>query len=222
MIVMQVVESMTSPALTVTPLTTILAAARLVLERNVTALPVVTDEGALVGIVSRSDLLRHRVLADPRAHLIPVRVDTTEPPHTVGQVMTTKLVTVRRCADDAEAAHLMLRHRVKSLPVVDGDRLLGVISVTDILRVKVGGDESIASGVRHRLAAYAGDDGCWDMAVEDGVVRISSSLADEKHRVLRALAQTVPGVVRVRTDAAGPVAAHSEARTGTLTVARAG
>lgn len=168
---MQVVESMTSPALTVTPPTTILAAARLVLERNVTALPVVTEEGALMGIVSRSDLLRHRV---------------------------------------------------KSLPVVDGDRLLGVISVTDILRVKAAGDESIASGVRHRLAAYAGDDGCWDIAVEDGVVRISSSLADEKHRVLRALAETVPGVVRVRTDAAGPVAAHSEARTGTLTVARAG
>ncbi|MGB8384510.1 MAG: CBS domain-containing protein [Dermatophilaceae bacterium] len=219
---MRVAEFMTSPALTVTPPTSILKAARLVLERNVTALPVVTDEDAVVGIVSRSDLVRHRVLADPRAHLIPVREDTTEPPHAVGQVMTTKVVTVRPTADEAEAAHLMLRHRVKSLPVLDGDRLLGVISVTDILRVKAQGDAPIAAGVQQRLLACVGDEGLWDVAVEDGVVTISSPLPYEKQRVLLLLAETVPGVVRVREHSSGPFAAPSEARSDPLPVANAG
>ena len=201
---MRVNEFMTSTVITVTPQTTILDASRLLLDRNVTALPVVNDLGSVVGIVSRADLLRHRVVADPRAHLRPVPQDTSEPPHTVAEAMTTKVVAVRPSADEAEAAHLMLRHQIKSLPVMDGDRLVGILSITDILRVKVRGDAPIAQDVRDRLLAYAGDDGSWDLAVEDGVVTISTSLAEEKRRVLLLLAETVPGVVRVRLETPAP------------------
>ncbi len=198
---MRVHEFMTTPALTVTPQTPIRQAGELLLERNVTALPVLTDNGTLVGIVSRSDLLRRRVLADPRAHLLPVPDDPTEPPATVGQVMTTEVVTVRPSADEAEAAHLMLHHQIKSLPVVEADHLLGIVSVTDILRAKVRADPDITQDVRHRLRAYLNDESCWDIAVHDGVVSIHTCLPEEHQRILRLLAETVPGVVRVRTTA---------------------
>lgn len=201
---MRVDEFLTSPAITVTPQTTILDAGLLLLDRNVTALPVVDERGSVVGIVSRADLLRHRVVADPRAHFVPVPQDTSEPPHTVAEVMATKVVAVRPSADEAEAAQLMLRHQIKSLPVMDGDRLIGIISITDILRAKVRGDAPIAQEVRNLLLAYAGDDGSWNLAVEDGVVTISTSLADEKRRVLLLLAETVPGVVRVRIETPAP------------------
>ncbi len=198
---MRVHEFMTSPALTVTPQTPIREAGELLLERNVTALPVLGEQAMLVGIVSRSDLLRRRVLADPRAHLAPVANDPTEPPATVEEVMTTQVVTVRPTADEAEAAHLMLRHQIKSLPVVEADRLLGIVSVTDILRVKVRADSDIAQHVRHRLRAYTDDESCWDITVHDGVVSIHTSLPEERQRILRLLAETVPGVVRVKTVA---------------------
>jgi CBS domain-containing protein len=197
-------EFMTSPAITVTPQTAIVHAGRLLLERNVTALPVVDDVGSLVGIVSRSDLLRHRVLADPRAHFMPVPEDTSEPPHTVAEVMTSDVWTVRPAADEAEAARLMLRHRIKSIPVVDGQRVVGVISVTDILRTKVRGDAHIAHDVRERLLAYSGDEGSWDIAVADGVVTIGGSPPDGQRRVMLLLAETVPGVVRVRLETPAP------------------
>ena len=98
----------------------------------------------------------------------------------------------------------MLRHRIKSIPVIDADRLVGIISVTDILRTKVRGDAHIAEDVRNRLLAYAGDDGHWDIAVNDGVVTITGSSSDETPRVLLLLAETVPGVVRVRLEESAP------------------
>ena len=68
---MQAHAFMTRSVVTVHPDAQITTAARLLLGHDVTALPVVDRDGRLVGIVSRSDLIRGRVLADPRAHLRP-------------------------------------------------------------------------------------------------------------------------------------------------------
>lgn len=197
---------MSSPAVTVTPRTSIVAAGRVLLEANLTALPVVDGRGRVVGMVSRSDLLRRRVVADPRAHLIPVPEDTSEPPQTVAEVMTSPVVTVLPSTDDAEAAHLMQHHRIKSIPVVQGVRLLGMVSITDILRAKVRDDASIAEDVREALLAYAGAHGSPHVRVEDGVVTIGGRLPERERNVMARVAQTVPGVVRVRMATFGPSA----------------
>jgi CBS domain-containing protein len=197
---MQAHELMTTMVLTVTPDTPISDAGRLLLERDVTALPVVDPDGRLVGIVSRSDLIGRRVVSDPRSHLIPVPADESEPPHAVGDVMTTTVVTLPSTADEAEAAKALLDHRVKSIPVVSDGRPVGVVSVTDVLRSKVRGDGDIARDVRFRLAEFQGAEDLWSVHVEDGIVTISGLAPPQHRRIALLLAETVPGVVRVRYD----------------------
>jgi CBS domain-containing protein len=197
---MQAREFMTTAVVTVTPETSISEAGKLLLDHDVTALPVVGPDGGLVGIVSRSDLIQRRVVPDPRAHVIPVPSDESEPPHRVGDVMTRTVVALPPTADEEEAAKALLEHRVKSVPVVSGGRPVGVVSVTDILRSKVRGDADIARDVRSRLAEFQGADDVWSVRVDDGMVTVSGSAPPQRRRVALLLAETVPGVVRVRYD----------------------
>lgn len=195
---MQAHEFMTTTVATVRPDTSISDAGRLLLERDVTALPVVDADGRLVGIVSRSDLVEQRVMPDPRAHLIPVSADNSEPPHNVEDVMTTDVVTLSPGSDEAEATKLMLEHRVKSIPVLSDGRPIGMVSVTDILRSKLRGDAEIEGDVRYRLEQFKAADDVWSVRVEDGEVTISGAVLPDHRRMAVLLAETVPGVVRVR------------------------
>jgi CBS domain-containing protein/nitroimidazol reductase NimA-like FMN-containing flavoprotein (pyridoxamine 5'-phosphate oxidase superfamily) len=195
---MQAREFMTTKVVTVQPSTSISDAGRMLLERDVTALPVVDADGRLLGIVSRSDLVKGRVMSDPRAHLIPISVDDSEPPHSVEDVMTTDVVTLSPGSDEAEATRLMSEHRVKSIPVVSEGRPVGVVSVTDIMRRKLRADGEIERDIRSRLEQFKAADDMWSLRVENGEVTISGSVLPEHQRVAVLLAETVPGVVRVR------------------------
>src|SRR4051812_43152428 len=146
---------MTRPVVTVPPGAQIDAAARLLLGHDVTALPVVDERGRLLGIVSRSDLVRGRVLADPRAHMRPVATDESPAPRTVAHEMTRDVVTLPPEADEAEFAQVMLGRRVNSIPVVDSDEVVGMVSVTDLLRIRTRSDGEIAVDVRSRLRELA-------------------------------------------------------------------
>src|SRR4051794_26923766 len=123
---MRIGELMSSPAMTVWCWRPISEAGRLLLARGVTALCVVDRDGRLLGVVSRSDLLRHPLARDPRAHLRPAPADPTPPPVTVADVMTTDVLALPPTADEADAAELMLARGVRSIPVVEDGRLLGV------------------------------------------------------------------------------------------------
>jgi CBS-domain-containing membrane protein len=123
-------------------------AGHLLLDGRTTALPVV-DADRLVGMISRSDLLRHRVFRDPRAHP-QADLDRTEPPHTVADMMTPDPITLPPGADEAEAASIMLQHGIRSLPVVRDGRLAGVVSATDILRAQLRGDSRVAGATDRR------------------------------------------------------------------------
>ena len=132
---MRIGDLMSSPATTVVTWLPIAEAGRLLLGRGISAVCVVDEQVHLVGIVSRSDLLRHRLLRDPRAQMRPVEEDATEPPQTVADVMTKDVVALPPSADEADAAELMLERRIRSVPVVEGDRVVGIVSITDLLRI---------------------------------------------------------------------------------------
>jgi CBS domain-containing protein len=200
---MRIGELMSSPATTVDPGAPITEAGRLLLARGITAVCVVDAGGRLVGLVSRSDLLRHRLVRDPRAHLRPVAEDDTEPPHTVAEVMTKDVLALPPSADEADAAQLMLDNRIRSLPVVEDGRVVGIVSVTDLLRAAVRGDERIAADVRERLEETTGRPGAWQVQVVDGVVSVAGAASPEEAKTLHLLAETVPGVVRVRDAESG-------------------
>src|SRR3954449_5452959 len=98
---MRIGELMSSPAMTVWCWRPISEAGRLLLRRGVTALCVVDRDGRLLGVVSRSDVLRHRVTHDPRAHLRLTPPDRTRPPTTVADVMTREVLALPPSADEA-------------------------------------------------------------------------------------------------------------------------
>jgi CBS domain-containing protein len=199
---MLVHELMTRDVVTVRSETPINEAAKLLLDNDITAAPVVYETGVVVGVVSRRDLIQRREVNDPRAHHLFVLGQNGEPPRVVRQVMTRHLYTVRPGADTAQAAQLMLEHGVASLPVIDEGRLVGMISVTDILRSLTHSDEEIASALRSRFFEYGDSAPLASASVENGVVTITDARDELSAQIAAAVAETTQGVVGVRTESA--------------------
>jgi CBS domain-containing protein len=96
----------------------------------------------------------------------------------------------------------MIEHGVASLPVVDDGRLVGMISVTDILRAHTHSDEEIADQLRQRFFDYGDSHSLGDVTVNDGVVTITGSSDHLSEVIAEAVAETTEGVVGVRTGKA--------------------
>lgn len=81
------------------------------------------------------------------------------------------------------------------MPIVDGSRVVGIVTRRDLLRIVGRADEVIERDVRHRLANYCGPDR-WTVNVRDGVVSLGDEYDDETERhVAQVIAEGVPGVV---------------------------
>ena len=195
---MRVRDIMTRPVFTIRPTDPIEGAAALLADRGITALPVIDERNRLVGMVSEGDLLRNRVPEDPTAHLRAAPEPAARRPHIVAEVMTRDVVTAWPTEDVADVARTMLNHDVRSVPVLDGGHVIGIISRRDLLRSVLRTDDVLAHEVQQRLDAYADEPGRWTATVTDGVVRIDGPVDDdEERRVVEILARTVPGVASV-------------------------
>ncbi len=190
-------EIMTSPAITTTPDLTVKEAIRTLDRHEITALPVVDERHRLVGIVSEADLIRGELVSDPRAHARTADDGLEESPKAVADVMTTGVLAVHESTDAADIARLMLDTGVKSIPVVHGQRVVGIVSRRDLIRVLAVSDDRIEDEI-HRLFAEAGLDG-WTATVTDGHVELSGNGLDRDARVAAILARTVAGVSGVHS-----------------------
>lgn len=188
---------MTSPVVVVAPETTVKQAAALLVEHGFTALPVVSVDDQLVGMVTEADLMRDRVPRDPRARIHPGAERADGPVTTaVGEVMTTPAVAMGAGTDVAVLARVLLERHQRAMPIVDGSRLVGIVTRRDIIRTVARDDETIAVEVRRKLEAYGGD-GRWRVEVSEGVVTIGDQHDNETDRhVAVVIAEAVPGVVR--------------------------
>lgn len=192
---MLVREIMTSPALSVHLKADIDEALRIMAERKVTALPVVEDDDRLVGILSEIDLLRRAVEPDHRAHAIPVR-EQPPLPKSVMEIMTRNPRTTTRNADVADLVRLFTSSSFKSLPVVeDEDRLIGVISRSDVVRALWREDSELREDLLSAFHAYGQDH--WHIDVDRGVVQITGAGSARERDIASAIAHTVMGVRRV-------------------------
>lgn len=211
-------EMMSRQVVAARPSMPITEASMLLLDHGVRTLPVVADDAHLVGIVSGSDLLRGRVGIDPRAHARPLQFVDVDPPHTVSQVMTEDVVSLPPDADQAEFAAAMLEHNIRSIPVVSENRLVGIVTTTDLLRTQVRTDQEIKDDVLRRLREDGTGDARWNVQVDDGVVTLSGEASDEERAIAAVLAQTVPGTVHVHTGGsqagAGPVSSEGPSPAG--------
>lgn len=190
-------DIMTTSVVSVRPGTSVKEAAALLATHGYTALPVVSDDDRLIGIVTEADVMRDRVPRDPRAYCHPLERPATTETTTVGEVMTTPVTAMGPGTDVAVLAGALLDAHQRSTPIVEGSRLVGIVTRRDIVRVIARDDRTIADEVRHRLEVYGGDRR-WQVEVHDGVVRIGDEFDDATDRhVATVLAESVPGVVRV-------------------------
>lgn len=195
---MRAADVMTTPVVTVPPDLPLKAAARVLADNAIAATPVVRD-GRLVGMVSELDLLWGNLPADPRAHLL--RQDTTaEQPsaNTVADVMTSEVLAL---PVDADAADLLVRMRAtkcRSIPIVEGDRLVGIVSRRDLLRAFTRSDAQLTEELVARLRdALPG--GAWAAAVRDGVAVLHPPATDAcDDQFALDVAATVPGLLHAR------------------------
>jgi len=191
---MLVRDLMTTAIVTVTPEVTVKKATELLDAHSVTALPVVDEHGRLVGVLSEADVLRDGLLPDPTTREIRTPVSGRTVPLCVQDVMTTLPISVTADGDLAEAAQLLVDTQVKSLPVVDHDRLVGIVSRSDLISMLARRDPLIEAEVDDLLRAAEVE--CF-VEVVDGVVRLDGPTDEHVREIARVLASTVPGVVGV-------------------------
>lgn len=133
---------------------------------------------------------------DPLTRLAPVVPDPVPPPRVVGDVMTRDVVTLPPVADAAQFLEHMVRDRILCVPVVVGDRVVGVVSRRDLLRLLARPDAEIAASVEAALARVLPGDR-WRVHVVDGVTRLATTVPGAQARVASRVAQSVPGVLRI-------------------------
>lgn len=183
---MLVREVMTSPAVTVTSYTTAQEALRLLDEFRVSALPVVDDDGAVVGLLSEVDVLV--LLPD-------ITVTATRTATRVRDLMTHPAITVSADCGIAEAVALMRTAAVRSMPVVLHGRIVGMVSRSDLVRLLAHADDLIRYEVLGRLRA---EGAAWQVDVTDRVVIITGPVTDRQRHQAAELARSVTGVADVR------------------------
>jgi CBS domain-containing protein len=213
---MNAADIMTRHILSVGPETPVVEAIGLMLDNHVSGLPVIDEAGQLIGIVTEGDLLRrgetgterHRprwveILMGP-GRLASEYVRTHG--RKVDEIMTRELVSVGPGTPLDEIVELLERHRIKRVPVLEGEKLVGIVSRADFLRALARslqehsavatGDEEIRERILAELAkvSWVPRDGV-GITVANGVVDLNGVILDEKEReALRVAAENVPGV----------------------------
>jgi CBS domain-containing protein len=216
---MKASDIMTRELISIAPDASIIEAVRLMLQRKISGLPVVDAAGRLEGIITEGDFLRRAETGTQRKRsrwveflLGPGRLAeeySQTSGRTVGDVMTPDVHTVTEDAPLEQVVHLMERHRVKRIPVVRGDKLVGIITRKNLMRALASfalSAQPVAAGdaeIRERLLAELKKHswapiGLIDVAVKDGVVKLSGALTDERERqAMRIAAENIPGVKKV-------------------------
>jgi CBS domain-containing protein len=215
---MKTSDVMTRNVLTVARETSVANAIRVMLDHSVSGLPVL-ENGKVVGIVTEGDLLRRSETGTERhrprwlAILMGPGRMAGEYVRTHGrkveEIMTPDVISVAGDAPLDEVVGLMERRRIKRVPVIEGDVLVGVVSRLDLLRALLRaieaqytehrGDDDIQEQILAELAkaAWVPRDGL-SISVKDGVVDLNGVILEEKEReALRVVAENIPGVKAV-------------------------
>jgi len=216
---MQAKDVMSRDVVTVSPDEPILHAARLMLQWKFSGLPVVDASGTLVGIVTEGDFLRRvetgTVRRRPRwiEFLIGPGYLAGEYTRMAGQfvreVMTREVCTVTEHAELEDVVALIESKKVKRLPVLRGNKLVGIITRQNLLRALAGSAvarRAVMSDddtIREHFLAELGKQS-WaplmqsSVSVTNGNIKLMGTIFDDRQRdAIHALAENVPGVKNI-------------------------
>ena len=216
---MQARDIMTTPVLTVTKDATVQEIARLLLDRHISAVPVVDGDGILLGVVSEGDLIRRAdsgterhpswwlsLVSDPeddaRSYLKSHGLRAVD-------VMTRNVIVVTEDTAVPEIADLLEKHRIKRVPVVREGCVVGIVSRANLLQALVArpaapgvttsvDDRALREAVFAAVRATGSRTVYVNVLVNDGVAHLWGMAHSEAERAaMRVAAETVPGVKRV-------------------------
>jgi CBS domain-containing protein len=211
-------QIMTRQVITIAAGASIVDAANIMLDKHISGLPVVDDAGTVVGIISQGDFIRRAEIGTERKRgrwlkfLVGPGTAASdfvrERGRRVEEIMTPDPCTVTEDATLEDIVELMERNHVKRLPVLRGDRLVGIVTRTNLLQAVAGLTRDVPDPtadddhIRHRII-NAIEKSDWTpfglgVIVANGVVHLSGVITNEQSREASIVAaENVSGVTRV-------------------------
>jgi CBS domain-containing protein len=217
---MKAEDVMTREVISIDPDATVLQAARLMLQHRISGLPVIDAQGQLVGVLSEGDFLRRRETNTEKRRsrwleflMGPGRI-AAEYTHShgckVSEAMTRDPQTVAETASLEDIVELMEKHRIKRVPVLCGDEVVGIVTRSNLMRAMVSVARAVPptaaddTAIREHLMQEIQKEE-WapsatvDVVVRDGIVELWGVIIDERQReALKVAAENVPGVKAVK------------------------
>jgi CBS domain-containing protein len=228
---MQARDVMVSPAITASRTATVREVAKMLLEKRISAVPVVDDAGKLIGIVTESDLMRraevgteypcswwvHFLAGDAMVAADYVKSHATR----IEDVMTSDVVTAAPETPLHEIASLFEENRIKRVPIVDkAGNLVGIVSRANLIQVVASARPKLEmtlpdSTIRQKLLGELKKQS-WahthnlNVTVVNGAVGLWGYAQSEAERkAIRVVAEGIPGVVTVSDHLAdNPILAY--------------
>ena len=213
---MQAQDVMTAVVATIPADATVREAAMLMLERRISALPVMDSKDRVVGIVSEGDLVRRTELGTEatRSWWLALFAEDAARDYlrthsaSVRDVMTSPAVGVRRATPLHEIARLLEKHRIKRVPVLDAGRLVGIVSRADLVRLlamaparataRTANDRALRRKVLKEMQRSGVDLGYVNLIVQQGSVHLWGGVRSRlEQKTLCTAAKTVAGVRKV-------------------------
>ncbi len=124
----------------VRPNATVIEALELMAEKNIGAVVVTEEDGKIAGIFSERDYARKMIVKGRSAHTTKVK-----------EIMTTLVVSVNRDTRVNECRALMTEKRIRHLPVLEGDKLVGLISIGDVVKSYITEQEIVISQQAYKI-----------------------------------------------------------------------
>ena len=214
---MQAKDVMTTLVATIGHDATVRQAAKLMLKRGVSALPVLDQKGQLVGIISEGDLVRRAELGTDQARSWWLQLMSGEgaaadyvKTHStrVRDVMTHPVISVTETTPLEKIALLFEKHRIKRVPVIRPGQAVGIVSRADLVRrlaiappakfSSLIDDRALKRKVLKRVRESGVDATYVNLTVSDGALHLwGGVLSDAEREALRVAADGVPGLRKV-------------------------
>jgi CBS domain-containing protein len=211
---MRVRDVMSTPVVAVRPDASFKEIVDRMIQAGVSGLPVINDDGELVGIVSEADLVSKQAYGGRRRRVLEVLADFVAGGQTqwavkarglrADHVMSRSVITVDAASDLRVAMRRMVEERLKRVPVVEAGRVVGMLSRRDVLALYGRSDDELEEELSRHLAdpLWTPEDAEVTAAVRHGVVVLEGSTRHPSdRRVLEGLIWSIPGVVAVDISA---------------------